>query len=109
MDNPNFDFEFYSEVEDLDENVRGDTLRQLENLAAGQDDMIGAAVKLEKYAIGEKAFQFLASVEAFTRPEYIRAAEKADEPEVALRNALKAIERQVRENRDKRGKTWQQP
>jgi hypothetical protein len=48
-------------------------------------------------------------VVVYIRPENIAAVEKAESVEAALKGALAAIERQVREHRERLGATWQQP
>jgi len=52
---------------------------------------------------------FQARVVAYMRPSNLAATEKADTPEGALKGALGALERQVRERRDELGKRWQRP
>ena len=60
-------------------------------------------------AKGESSYQYEATVVVYARPENIAATEKEDNPTTALKGALSAVERQVRQKRDKLGKPWQRP
>jgi ribosome-associated translation inhibitor RaiA len=48
-------------------------------------------------------------VEAYVRPENVVAIEKDDTARGALQGALDAVERQIRELRERRRETWKQP
>jgi hypothetical protein len=82
---------------------------RLRSLAEGNDDMVGASVALEELTGGETPHFYQARVVAYIRPDNIVGVEKADSPDAALKSALTAVERQVRQRRDKLGKRWQQP
>jgi hypothetical protein len=43
------------------------------------------------------------------RPDNLASVEKAETDEGALKGALTAVERQVRESREKLRETWKQP
>jgi ribosome-associated translation inhibitor RaiA len=47
-----------------------------------------------------------ATVVVFKRPDNVAATERAETPEGALKGALSAVERQVRELREKLRETW---
>jgi ribosome-associated translation inhibitor RaiA len=104
-----FDFEFYSQVEHVGDDIRNEAEDRLRELGVGYKDMIGASVAVEKTAHGETGVIYKARVVAYTKPEYIAAVEKADNVESALKAALDAVERQVRKKREKFGKPWQRP
>jgi ribosome-associated translation inhibitor RaiA len=82
---------------------------RLQQLAEGHDDLIGAAVSIEEPARGENTYLYEATVVAYTRPNNIAGTEKAEQPIQALRGALDAVERQVREKREKLRQRWEQP
>ncbi len=109
MDTTVFDVEFYSKVPDPDDELRLEAERQLEALRAGHTDMIGASVALEQPAHGETPYLHQARVVVYMRPDNIVAVEKDETAEGALKGALKAVERQVRERREKLGQHWKQP
>lgn len=103
-----FDFEFYSPVRALD-GLRAEAERRLRKLAAGRRDMIGASVTVERPAHGETSFVYRARIVAYVKPENVAAVEKADSAEAALKAALSAVERQVRERRAMRRQSRRQP
>jgi len=109
MEELDFHVEFQSDVEHLDDALIWEAQRRLRELAQGQTDMIGAAVAVRALAGQETAHVFQARVVAYIRPDNVVAVEKGNAPETALKGALDAVERQVREMRDKLRKTWQQP
>lgn len=103
-----FDYEFHSEVK-VEDKLKDFTENRLRTLAEGHRDMIGGAVSIEKPAHGETSHIYEASIVAYVKSKNIAAVEKADTVEKALKGALNALERQVREHRDKIGKPWQNP
>ena len=104
-----FTFEFNNKVENLDEGVIDEAEDRLRSLAEGKADMVGAAVAVKRIAHGETPHWFQARVVVHIRQEDIVAFEKAESPEQALKGALDAAERQIRERREKRGKPWERP
>lgn len=83
--------------------------RRLRELAEGHDDLRGAAVNVRRPAKTETSYIYEVTVAAYARPEQIAATDKNSDPILALKHALSAIERQVREKRDKLKKRWEQP
>jgi len=104
-----FDFEFYSEVEHVGEDLKIEAEDRLRELGVGYKDMIGASVAVEKTAERESGEIYQARVVAYTKPEHIAAVRKAGNVESALKAALNAVEKQVRKKREKFGKPWQRP
>ncbi len=82
---------------------------RLKNLAANHTDMTGAAINLRRPASGETAFLHEVTVVIYCRPQHIAATEKDASPEQALKGALDAAERQIRERRKKLKQPWKQP
>lgn len=109
MDNPDFDFEFYTKVPNVPEELKLEVLNRLESLASGKKDMIGASVAIERIAHGETPHFYQARIVAYIKPKNIAAVEKADNLEMALRGALVAIERKIRKKREKFGEPWKRP
>jgi ribosome-associated translation inhibitor RaiA len=109
MGDLDFHIEFQSDVAHLDDALVWEAERRLRELAKGQTDLIGAAVAVESLAGQETGHVFQARVVAYVRPDNIVAVEKRNAPETALKGALDAVERQVREMREKLRKPWQQP
>ncbi|MBN1122312.1 MAG: hypothetical protein JXJ17_14640 [Anaerolineae bacterium] len=82
---------------------------RLRDLAAGHNDLTGAAINIRTPAHGETPPLFSATVVVYSRPENIVATEKTPELNGALKGALDAVERQVREKRNKFRRHWEQP
>jgi ribosome-associated translation inhibitor RaiA len=106
---PDFDFESYSKVPDPGDVLRTEALNRLLELAEGHDDIIGASVSVEELSGQTTPHQYEVRVVAFVRPDNITAVEKADTARGALKGALSAVERQVRESREKLRETWKRP
>jgi ribosome-associated translation inhibitor RaiA len=107
-----FEFEFYSEdlpSPQLEEEMRAEAGRRMRELAMGQDDMVGASVAIEKPAHGETTYLYEARVVAYIKPGNVVAAKKADSGMSALQEALDAVERKVRERREKLSRPWEKP
>lgn len=82
---------------------------RLKSLAANHTDMTGAAINVRRPASGETSFLYEVTVVIYSRPNHIAATEKDASPEQALKGALDAAERQIRERRDKLKQRWKQP
>jgi ribosome-associated translation inhibitor RaiA len=106
-----FDFEFYSEAPDPNDELKTEAERRLRQLAEGHSDLIGASVAVEPAAQNQNAETLLyqARIVAYIRPSNLAATEQAESAEAALKGALEAIERQIREHREKLREQWKQP
>ena len=108
-----FDFEFQNRLGDigeLEDKLYNEAETRLMKLTKGQTDITGASVVLEYEDEGaETPHVHRARVVTYTRPEYINGTEIADTAIAALKGALNAVERQVREKRDRLRETWKQP
>lgn len=106
----NFDFEWQNklgDIGDLEVKLRDEAETRLQKLSRGHTDVTGASIILEH--IDKNAatpYLFRARVVAYTRPEYTAGIEEADTAMAALKGALNAVERQVREKREKLRETW---
>lgn len=77
--------------------IADDTLR---DLAKGHTDITGAAIDIQKPAEGKHTdYIYEVSIVVYHRPNNIAATEKHKELVAALKGALKAMVRQVREER----------
>jgi ribosome-associated translation inhibitor RaiA len=82
---------------------------QLKKLAAGHKDLIGAAVNIRRPAHGQTTPLHEVTVVVYSRPDHVAATKKEADPQMALRNALAVVERQIRDRREKLKKHWEQP
>ncbi|NJL95996.1 MAG: hypothetical protein HC915_20830 [Anaerolineae bacterium] len=101
---PELPIEFTMDIPDSDSDMDYYVMLEdrVSDLARGHTDITGAAATLSQPAAGrETAYIFAASVVVYMRPNNINATEKHDNPAQALKGALDAIERQVRQQRGK--------
>lgn len=82
---------------------------RLRALASDHHDMTGAAITIREPAHGHTTHLYEATIAVYIRPEQIAATEKHTDPMTALKGALDAIERQVRQKRDRLGEPWKRP
>ena len=101
-----FAFEFYSGIPDPDDALWAEAEKRLVALATGHDDLVGASVTMEELTGGTTPYRYQATVAVFKRPDNVAATEKAESPEGALKGALSAAVRQVRELRERLRETW---
>jgi ribosome-associated translation inhibitor RaiA len=101
-----FSFEFHSEIPDPDEALRTEAKRRLLALTEGHDDLIGASLTMEELTGETTPHRYQATVVVFKRPDNVAATEKSETPDGALKGALSAVERQVRELRNRLRETW---
>ncbi len=110
MAESDFSYEFYSKIPDPNDELRNLAERRLRALAgSGHTDVVGAAVAMTELTHEETPSLFEARVVVYVRPADVVAVEKDPNPLTALKNAIAAVERQVREKREKLGAKRQQP
>jgi ribosome-associated translation inhibitor RaiA len=109
----NFDFEFQNRLEDdgqMKQGLQEEIDRRLRKLTRGNTDITGASIILENEdPAAQIPYLYRARIVLYTRPENIAADQTADTALGALKAALTAVERQVREKRDKLRERWKQP
>lgn len=94
--------EFKTDHTDADLNLYVQIEDRLNELAKGHSDITGAAATIEKPAEGRStSYAYTASIVVYTRPKNIAATEQHEDPKMALKGALDAVERQVRKKREK--------
>lgn len=107
------DFTLEMNVEDVGEVTEADLAakadKRLRELTKGNQDMTGAAITVRRAAKGETPHLYEATVVVYVRPERVTVTEQKGSPTAALNGALDAIERQIRERREKLSKPWEQP
>jgi ribosome-associated translation inhibitor RaiA len=111
IDELDFTIELNSDLDDPE--VDGMLLAEADNflrdLAEGHSDLTGAAVTVRLPAKAETPPLYEVTVVAYVRPENIAATAKQDTVDGALKRALDAVERQLREKRAKLRKRWERP
>jgi len=107
------DFTIELNSDDLHEQLEAEMLAEadsfLRELAADHDDLTGAAINVRQPAQATTPFIYEVTVVVYARPEHIAATKKQTDPVMALKEALNAVERQVRKKREKLRERWERP
>jgi ribosome-associated translation inhibitor RaiA len=111
MEELDFTIEFNSQglSDQLEDQMFAEADSRLRELAGDHNDMTGAAINVRRPAKTETSFIYEVTVVVYARPKHIAATEKEDDPVIALKNSLNAVERQVRKKREKLREHWEQP
>jgi ribosome-associated translation inhibitor RaiA len=107
MSRLDFHIEFYGEKTTISDALKDEAESRLRTLAADRTDMIGASIAVEELTQDETPHMYRARVVVYIRPENIVAVEQAGALDGALKGALEAAERQVRQRREKFKTQWQ--
>jgi ribosome-associated translation inhibitor RaiA len=109
----NFEFEFQSKLGDisnLEDKLRDEAETRLLKLARGHTDLTGASIIIENTDMqAPTPYRYRARIVAYTKPEYVDSTKEADSAIAAMKGALDAVERQVRETRAKIRDRHRQP
>ena len=106
---PDFDLEFRSNLPNADDGIRSEAEERLRKLARGHWDITGAFVDVSREIDRNNSSIYRARVVVYIRPENLTAAEERESPESALKGALRDVERQVREKRERLRARWRHP
>lgn len=109
MGESDFAYEFYSKIPDPNDELKDLAEHRLRALAKGHTDMVGASVAITELTHEETPNLYQARIVVYVRSTDIVATEKDPNPHAALKSAISAVERQVREQREKLGTKWKQP
>lgn len=111
MEELDFTIEFNSQglSDQLEAEMFAEADSRLRELAGDHNDLTGAAINVRRPAKTETSFIYEVTVVVYARPKHIAATEKEDDPVIALKNSLNAVERQVRKKREKLRDRWEQP
>ena len=106
MGSSDFYIDYNIQVPDAGEVFKRETEQQLRDLASAHTDMIGAAVALEKVADTQSHDVYRVRILVYKRPRDIVVTKQDSDPMVTLRDALDALEEQVRASREKLAQTY---
>jgi ribosome-associated translation inhibitor RaiA len=109
MNQPDFTFEFHSELAQPDAELRTEAESQLRELTQDHTDIVGAAVAMEELTGDETPHTFQTRIVVYMRPDNVVAVEKAPDATTSLQQALNVIERQVHEKREELREQRRQP
>ena len=97
-----FHIDFNLNVPDLPESLEIESSERIQALNKDRQDLIGALISLDEIAGVKDPFLYEARIVAYKKPENIAVSAKENSPEAALKQALSALERTVREDRNQR-------
>jgi ribosome-associated translation inhibitor RaiA len=106
MGSADFYIDYDTEVAGFTADLKTEVETRLRGLADYHTDMVGAAVAITAPAKNELPFLYRARIVVYTRPDEVVAAKQDDTIQGALKAALSAVERQIREQREKMGAPW---
>jgi ribosome-associated translation inhibitor RaiA len=101
MGNSDFYIDYNIEVSDVGVEFKREIEQRLRELASPHSDMVGAAVALEKTADTQTYDVYRVRIIVYKRPQELAVSKEGTDPMVTLREALDALEEQVRDSREK--------
>jgi ribosome-associated translation inhibitor RaiA len=104
-DKPEFPIEYQTDVALLTKELQEHIEDRLLDLADGNTDLKGASISVRE-AADRNTPLYQARILVHMSPEEVVAVEKAETLDGALRGAVKAVERQVRDKRKKTREHW---
>lgn len=101
MGSSDFYIDYNIEVSDVGDAFKRETEQRLRELASDHSDIIGAAVALERAADTQTYDLYRVRIVVYKRPQDIVVTKQDEDPMVTLKDALDALEAQVRSSREK--------
>jgi hypothetical protein len=106
MEKPEFPIEYHTDVPVLEKELQDEIEERLLFLAGDRTDLTGASIAVRQPAQRDLPFIYEARILVSMRREDVIGRETSDTLGGALKGALTAVERQVREKRKKYKETW---
>jgi ribosome-associated translation inhibitor RaiA len=101
MGSSDFYIDYNIEVGNVGEEFKRESEQRLRELASYHSDMVGAAVALERVADTQTYDLYRVRIVVYKRPQDIVVTKQDEDPMVTLKDALDALEEQVRTSREK--------
>src|SRR5215211_2751330 len=101
MGSSDFYIDYNIEVSEVSDEFRRETEQRLRELASLHSDIVGAAVALEKTVDTQTYDLYRVRIVIYKRPQDIVVTKQDEDPMVTLKDALDALEAQVRASREK--------
>lgn len=98
---PKFDIEYYTESASLTEREKKIIESRVHKLARGHRDISGASVALECVSGANKRAEYKARLVIYCKPANVAASRTHDSVYSAVTDALDAVERQIRDQRER--------
>ena len=101
MGSSDFYIDYNIDISDVGDGFKRETEQRLRELASDHTDIVGAAVALEKTVDTQAYDLYRLRIVLYKRPQDIVVTKEDEDPMVTLREALSALEAQVRGSREK--------
>ena len=101
MEATGFTIEYHTETVDFTNGLKAKLEKRLEKLAGRHRDITGASLAVQNISGDNRHHEFKVRLVLYHKPDNIAAVRKADTVSNAVLEALDAIERQVRTQRDR--------
>ena len=100
-ESPEFAIEYYTEGAHLSQRDKNAIEKRIHKLARGHRDIAGASVALECVSGANNHAEYKARLVVYCKPANIAASRTQSSIRFAVSEALEAIERQIREQRER--------
>ena len=97
-----FTIEYHTETIEFNDDLKAKLEKRLNKLSEGHRDITGASLAVHTINGANRHHEYKVRLVVYHRPDNIAAIRKADTVANAVLEALDAVERQVREQRDRR-------
>lgn len=101
MEATGFSVEYHTETYELTNGLKGKVEQRLEKLARRHHDITGASLAVQTVSGANRRPEYKVRLVLYHKPDNIAAIRKADTVANALLEALDAVERQVRQHRER--------
>lgn len=101
MEATDFTVEYHTETYELTNGLKGKIEQRLDKLARRHHDITGASLAVQTISGANRRHEYKVRLVLYHKPDNIAAVRKADTVANALLEALDAVERQVRERRER--------
>ena len=98
---PEFEIEYYAEGANLSQRDKNAIEARIHKLSRGHRDISGASVALECVSGANKRAEYKARLVVYCKPANIAATRTQDSVHTAISEALEAVARQIREQRER--------
>lgn len=104
-----FNFKFHAKGVENEESLEKKSRQRLVKFAKRYNSVKSASVVVTKEAAAETPYLFKTKIIVHIAPKEVIAEKANHSPEVSLKEALEAVERQIRQVEEKKKRPWENP
>ena len=101
METALFEIEYASDTPELTDALKAKVEKRLKKLSNGHKDLTGASLAVDTPSGANQRIEYRVRLVVYRRPDNVAAVRTDDSLSRALGNVLDAVERQVREQRER--------